>query len=60
MNRYLAGRGDERVKDWASWVPNAKFKSETERRGAELQALRSSTTFRIVRRIGRVMARVRR
>ncbi len=25
MNRYLADRGDARVKDWASWVANAKF-----------------------------------
>ena len=25
---YLGRRGDERIKDWASWVPNAKFDSE--------------------------------
>jgi amidase len=24
---YLGRRGDERIKDWASWVPNAKFDS---------------------------------
>jgi Asp-tRNA(Asn)/Glu-tRNA(Gln) amidotransferase A subunit family amidase len=30
-NRYLAARGDERVKDWASWVPNATFKTDAER-----------------------------
>jgi Asp-tRNA(Asn)/Glu-tRNA(Gln) amidotransferase A subunit family amidase len=28
MNRYLAARGDARIKDWASWVDNAAFKSE--------------------------------
>jgi amidase len=28
MNKYLAERGDERVKDWASWVANAAFKTE--------------------------------
>ena len=27
-DKYLGVRGDERVKDWASWVPNAKFDSE--------------------------------
>ena len=27
-DKYLALRGDERVPDWASWVPNAKFDSE--------------------------------
>ena len=30
-NQYLAGRGDTRVKDWASWVANATFKTESER-----------------------------
>jgi amidase len=29
-NQYLAARGDARVKDWASWVPNATFKTEAE------------------------------
>jgi Asp-tRNA(Asn)/Glu-tRNA(Gln) amidotransferase A subunit family amidase len=33
-DRYLGMRGDERVKDWASWVPNAKFDSEAMRAGA--------------------------
>jgi amidase len=33
-NRYLAMRGDERVKDWASWVANAKFDSDESRAGA--------------------------
>ena len=30
-NRYLADRGDARVKDWASWIQNATFKSEEEK-----------------------------
>ena len=30
-NRYLEDRGDERVKDWASWVTNATFKNDEER-----------------------------
>jgi Asp-tRNA(Asn)/Glu-tRNA(Gln) amidotransferase A subunit family amidase len=30
INKYLRERGDERVKDWASWVANAKFKSGQE------------------------------
>jgi Asp-tRNA(Asn)/Glu-tRNA(Gln) amidotransferase A subunit family amidase len=29
-NQYLAARGDARVKDWASWVANAKFKTGQE------------------------------
>jgi Asp-tRNA(Asn)/Glu-tRNA(Gln) amidotransferase A subunit family amidase len=33
-NRYLALRGDERVKDWASWVANSKFDSDEARAGA--------------------------
>jgi amidase len=31
INTYLAERGDARVKDWASWVANAKWKSEADR-----------------------------
>ena len=38
IDKYLAERGDARVKDWASWVANAKFKSEAERLGAEAGA----------------------
>jgi amidase len=33
-NKYLARRGDERVKDWASWVANAKWDSDTQRANA--------------------------
>jgi hypothetical protein len=35
MNRYLAERGDSRVTDWASWVANAKWKSEADRLEAQ-------------------------
>jgi amidase len=35
INRYLAARGDARVKDWASWVANAKWESDAQRVGAE-------------------------
>jgi amidase len=34
MDRYLAERGDARVKDVASWVANATFKTDEERAGA--------------------------
>ena len=39
-NQYLAARGDERVKDWASWVANATFKTDAER----ARALNALTT----------------
>ena len=35
INKYLAERGDARVKDWASWVANAKFENDEQRAGAE-------------------------
>jgi hypothetical protein len=35
MDKYLKERGDERVKDWASWVANEKFKSDAQRAGAQ-------------------------
>jgi amidase len=34
-NKYLAARGDERVKDWASWVANSKFDSDALRAQAQ-------------------------
>jgi amidase len=34
MDRYLAERGDARVKDIASWTANATFKTDEERAGA--------------------------
>ncbi|MCC7186960.1 MAG: amidase, partial [Acidobacteria bacterium] len=30
INKYLRERGDAKVKDWASWVANAKFKTESD------------------------------
>lgn len=35
INKYLAERGDARVKDWASWVANAKWENDAHRAGAE-------------------------
>ena len=35
MNRYLADRGDARVKDADSWFANAKFKTDAERASAQ-------------------------
>ncbi|HLQ76074.1 MAG TPA: amidase family protein, partial [Terriglobia bacterium] len=35
FNKYLAERGDTRVKDWASWVANAKFKDDEAKVRAE-------------------------
>jgi Asp-tRNA(Asn)/Glu-tRNA(Gln) amidotransferase A subunit family amidase len=34
INRYLAARGDARVKDWSSWVANAKFRESESDAGA--------------------------
>ena len=34
INKYLAERGDARVKDWASWVKNAKFENDEQRAAA--------------------------
>lgn len=39
VNVYLKARGDERVKDWASWVANAKFKSGVEKANSTNAAL---------------------
>jgi Asp-tRNA(Asn)/Glu-tRNA(Gln) amidotransferase A subunit family amidase len=36
INKYLAERGDSRVKDWASWVANAKFESAADKLGAQM------------------------
>jgi amidase len=33
-NRYLATRGDARVFDWATWIANSKFDSDSARAGA--------------------------
>jgi amidase len=34
-NEYLAARGDARIRDWAAWVANSKFKTDDERARAE-------------------------
>ena len=34
INKYLAERGDARVKDWATWVANAKFENDEQRAAA--------------------------
>jgi hypothetical protein len=34
MNRYLAARGDTKIKSWADWVANAKFRQDASRAGA--------------------------
>ncbi len=38
MDKYLLQRGDARVKDWASFVANAKFFADSLRSGSENQA----------------------
>ena len=35
LDKYLRERGDARVKDWASWVANAQFKSVSEGEAAQ-------------------------
>jgi hypothetical protein len=35
INKYLRERGDARVRDWESWVANAKFESAEERARAQ-------------------------
>ncbi|WP_411888233.1 amidase family protein [Hydrocarboniphaga effusa] len=35
VDRYLAERGDARIKDWAAWTANAKFREDESRAGAE-------------------------
>jgi len=34
INEYLAARGDAKIKDWASWVANAKFRQDLSRAAA--------------------------
>ena len=34
VDRYLIARGDARIKTWADWVANAKFRDEATRAGA--------------------------
>jgi Asp-tRNA(Asn)/Glu-tRNA(Gln) amidotransferase A subunit family amidase len=35
IDRYLAERGDARIKTWADWVANAKFRQDESRAGAQ-------------------------
>jgi Asp-tRNA(Asn)/Glu-tRNA(Gln) amidotransferase A subunit family amidase len=35
LNKYLAERGDSRVKDWATFVANTKWENDGQRAGAE-------------------------
>jgi Asp-tRNA(Asn)/Glu-tRNA(Gln) amidotransferase A subunit family amidase len=35
IERYLLDRGDARIKNWADWVANAKFRDDSSRAGAE-------------------------
>jgi Asp-tRNA(Asn)/Glu-tRNA(Gln) amidotransferase A subunit family amidase len=35
IDRYLIDRGDARIKTWADWVANAKFRQDASRAGAE-------------------------
>ena len=34
IDRYLLDRGDARIKDWAAWAANAKFREDESRAGA--------------------------
>jgi Asp-tRNA(Asn)/Glu-tRNA(Gln) amidotransferase A subunit family amidase len=34
INEYLAARGDSKIKDWESWVANAKFRQDLSRAAA--------------------------
>jgi Asp-tRNA(Asn)/Glu-tRNA(Gln) amidotransferase A subunit family amidase len=35
IDRYLAARGDAKVRTWADWVANARFREDASRAGAE-------------------------
>ena len=35
VNKYLRERGDARIKDWKSWVANAKWEDDAQRAGSE-------------------------
>jgi amidase len=35
IDRYLVDRGDARIKNWAAWTANAKFREDESRAGAE-------------------------
>jgi Asp-tRNA(Asn)/Glu-tRNA(Gln) amidotransferase A subunit family amidase len=62
VNKYLAERGDERIKDWASWFANAKWEDDEQRAGSQnavgvqdlrgtdsqISYLKMQTAFRLV------------
>jgi amidase len=35
IDKYLAERGDDRIKDWKAWVANSKWKTDSQRAGSE-------------------------
>jgi Asp-tRNA(Asn)/Glu-tRNA(Gln) amidotransferase A subunit family amidase len=35
IDRYLAARGDRKIRTWADWVANARFREDASRAGAE-------------------------
>jgi Asp-tRNA(Asn)/Glu-tRNA(Gln) amidotransferase A subunit family amidase len=54
MDKYLLQRGDTRVKDWASFVANAKFFADSLRSGSENQATVNSQDIRATSGIDRL------
>jgi amidase len=35
IDKYLAERGDDRIKDWKAWVANSKWKTDSQRAGSQ-------------------------
>jgi Asp-tRNA(Asn)/Glu-tRNA(Gln) amidotransferase A subunit family amidase len=54
MDKYLIQRGDARVKDWASFVANAKFFADSLRSGSENQATVNDQDIRATSGIDRL------
>jgi hypothetical protein len=54
MDKYLIQRGDARVKDWASFVANAKFFADSLRSGSEDQATVNQQDIRATSGIDRL------
>jgi Asp-tRNA(Asn)/Glu-tRNA(Gln) amidotransferase A subunit family amidase len=54
MDKYLIQRGDARVKDWASFVANAKFFADSLRSGSENQATVNNQDIRATSGIDRL------
>jgi Asp-tRNA(Asn)/Glu-tRNA(Gln) amidotransferase A subunit family amidase len=62
IDRYLHDRGDERVKDWASWVANATFKTDEERARAmnavsvtDVRPSTTSTSYMLMQSVARMI-----